>query len=563
MSRVKKVSIDLMAIFILLICTVFLCQKARTGYIFNDEPFMITLGHRILKGDRFFIDEYNSAQLTGLFYVPFVWLFTAVTKSTTGMILFLRYVYVAWQVFVSVILYLRLKQYGWISIICVLFYVLFTPLDEMSLTYNVMASSCILLFDTYFLVKGNHIKDYLAGVCLSVAVIAYPYLIFLYFIWALSVILINSVFKKRFTTSYNVFDWKKFLRISSVCAVGATILLAAVFSRGFNDVFASLKRILQTGSSNNSVIDLFREMGSIFRLILAFVFVIGVVSSIDRNREKRARFYFFAQSLLWLVAMIILIRKNFWSFNVIMFPVSLLGLQAFILTKKKNWQLLIIFGVTAAVYSYVALVSSDTIWFAFSTGTVPLGLVSFVMILDLYQEIDKSKIAVKWASGFILFAIIMVQLCGQGYIRLNRNYWDETGFVLSSKIKVGSAKGICTSAGYKASYESVYGDLTRIMELTGENKKTKFLSLSLFPSVYLDLDYEYGTCSSWTYYQNRKNFPEMNRKLNQYYASHPEKIPDCIYILNDDIELLGQLDFVNFSDYKQIDLETGRVYIKK
>ena len=162
MSRVKKVSIDLMAIFILLICTVFLCQKARTGYIFNDEPFMITLGHRILKGDRFFIDEYNSAQLTGLFYVPFVWLFTAVTKSTTGMILFLRYVYVAWQVFVSVILYLRLKQYGWISIICVLFYVLFTPLDEMSLTYNVMASSCILLFDTYFLVKGNHIKDYLA-----------------------------------------------------------------------------------------------------------------------------------------------------------------------------------------------------------------------------------------------------------------------------------------------------------------------------------------------------------------------------------------------------------------
>ena len=146
---------------------IFLLWKANLGYIFNDEPFMITLGHRLIKGDRLLINEYNTTQLIGLFYVPFIYLFVTLTKSTAGIILFLRYIYVSWWIFTSVILYLIVRQYGKICLAVILFYLMFTPLDEMSLTYNAMALSSIVLFSSYFLVKGSRVKDYIAGVFLS------------------------------------------------------------------------------------------------------------------------------------------------------------------------------------------------------------------------------------------------------------------------------------------------------------------------------------------------------------------------------------------------------------
>ena len=260
MLKAKLSKTDLIAVTVFVLSAIFLLWKANLGYVFNDEPFMITLGHRLIKGDRLLINEYNTTQLIGLFYVPFIYLFVTLTKSTAGIILFLRYIYVFWWIFTSVILYLRVRQYGKICLAVILFYLMFTPLDEMSLTYNVMALSSIVLFSSYFLVKGSRVKDYIAGVFLSMAVVAYPYLAILYFVWALSVILCNTVLKKRFVKTYRIFNLQKFLRITAVCAVCACLLVAFLLSGGIGNVFSSLKEVLSGGAPPKSIISLFIDM---------------------------------------------------------------------------------------------------------------------------------------------------------------------------------------------------------------------------------------------------------------------------------------------------------------
>ena len=52
---------------ITLVISGFLFWKACHGYIFNDEPFMISVGHRLIKGDQLFLHEWNTSQLIGLF----------------------------------------------------------------------------------------------------------------------------------------------------------------------------------------------------------------------------------------------------------------------------------------------------------------------------------------------------------------------------------------------------------------------------------------------------------------------------------------------------------------
>ena len=564
----EESKLNLFAFFVFVACSVFLFWKAKYGYIFNDEPFMVTLGHRLIKGDKLFVNEYNLAQMIGLLQAPFVWIFTAVTKSTNGLILFIRYMYVVWWILTSIILYLRLKQYGWISLVAVLYYALFTPLDEMSLTYNAMALSCIMLFSTYFLVDGNRLKDYLTGLVLSLSVIAYPYMVLLYIIWAFSVVIINTVFKKRVLNPYRIFDIKKFLRISSVCGLCAVVLLIFIFSAGSGSVISSLKIILSSRASSDisksfiGLLYLVLSLERYLRLLFVAAVLILVVSLLDRNRYKRKLLYFSVQSLIWSCSIAIIIIKQFLNFNVVMLPVSFLGIQALVLTKKRNWLLFLSLGLTGIIYSYIAFISSDTGLKAISTGSVPLGIAAWILIYDFYKESEIKTKTFKPIPIILLCGIIFVQLFGQMVLKIQRNYWDEKTENLNSVISVGAANGIITTYNNKTNYENVYDDIEKIKQAASGEKNLNFLSLSLFPSIYLDLDYNYATYSSWTYFQNSKNFERLNERLKRYYSSCPNKVPDCIYILNDDLEFLELLDFTDFSEYTKHNLKSGVLFMK-
>ena len=79
----------MVAVGVLVIAALFMLNRAKYGYIYNDEPFILTLSHRLIKGDVFLYDEWQPTQLTGFLNYPWMILFTATHNNTDGMILFL------------------------------------------------------------------------------------------------------------------------------------------------------------------------------------------------------------------------------------------------------------------------------------------------------------------------------------------------------------------------------------------------------------------------------------------------------------------------------------------
>lgn len=552
-------------ILFFLTCGLFLVWKAHQGYIFNDEPFMVSLGHRLVKGDMFFVDEWNTSQLTAVFFAPLVFLYTAVTKSTVGVVLFCRLVYVAWWLFVGVILYRRLRQYGWISIVVAAMFILYTPLDEMTLTYNAMGLSLLVLFVSYFLTEGNAVFDYVNGIVLAFAVLAYPGLLVIYVFYFISVI-IRCIFKLKIGGKWaRMLSWRLFLRITIASVAVAVLFCLFVFSSGNSNVFESIFAMFSVGADNKkSLMQLIQKLFEQMPVMIICGPLIIIISIIDRNRQKRGFLYIIAQILVFTVTIIFII-KDIYSFNAVMIPLFFVGIQAFILVKRRDAALTSVFGVSGIIAAFVWYYSSDTKIPSFSNGFVLINVVSVIYIYRLYSELSvkMNKPLPKRLLSLLLACVVFGQVGTEFYIKVRRSYWDELFPTLNNTIQVGAAKNIRTCDYNADNYNMVYEDVEEMQRLTKADRTKKFLSLSLFPSIYLDMDYQYGTFSSWTYTGNSFDYDALNRKLTRYYELNPSKVADVIYINSDDRESLSLITCIDFSKYSETELKSGSVFIKK
>jgi len=562
-NRFRK-SQDIVFAILIMLGFLFLLWKAQFGYFFHDEPFMISTGHRLLHGDHLIIDEWNLAQNIGIIFLPFIWVFTTVTHSTEGLLIFCRIVYVVWWIAVSVILYRRLRNYGWISIAAVFMFVLFTPLDEMTLTYNVVALSCLALFSSYFLTKGSKALDYLNGLVLTVAVLVYPYLVMLYAVYAVAVLMMNySPLKKWWHNESRLFDLKLFLRMTAVAFALFVCYLLYLCSCGIEKLFENVGLILQfmeQGSGNMIEAILNSEL----RLQFIGGNIIILISMLDRNRQKHKLLYLIPQAALWGIQMTKIFFVSFFGhFNMIMFPITILGLQAYVLTSQKDHSLALSMGLTGILFSYLSSISSDTGILAITSGIVPASLASCILLAQLCSEYRSEKTS-QWLRALVLVGMVMAvfgQIGSQTMIRYERNYWDELTQDLNTRISVGAAKGIITTEQYAEYYEQQYKNALAIKKNIGEDGK--LLVVSQEPIMYLDADVNYATNSSWVWYQNNCNFQVQNEKMNAYLSSHSNKTPDCIYILEDDFEYIDALTFIDIDAYDMVELPFGQAYYRE
>lgn len=69
--------------------------RMRYGIDFSDEAFYIALPMRFALGDRPFVDELNIGQTAGLLIYPFVRIYSMVAGGMTGIVLFIRLLYIA------------------------------------------------------------------------------------------------------------------------------------------------------------------------------------------------------------------------------------------------------------------------------------------------------------------------------------------------------------------------------------------------------------------------------------------------------------------------------------
>ena len=559
LNTLKNRKTSIYFFILVLVCAVLLFWKAPFGMVQNDEPFMISLGHRFLKGDIPITQEWYRAQLIGIIYLPFIWFYINVFGTTEGLVLFCRYIFVIWWLLTGVVLFRRLKQYGSkTSFAVIIAFYLYVPFDIISLTYNVVSLSCLLLFFSYFLVKGNIVLDYLNGFVLAIAVIAYPLLIFLALFYGLSVIICNI--SGRFK-NYNIFSVKKLLRVIIPCVVSAAILIAYILINSNMDRFFTgmLEVVKSNSAAQRSIVLVAKNLLSTFPFVFTLGLVVLVFSLIDKKRYQRTIIYFSLQSVVFCIS-IVYILLNFMYLNVIMFPISFLGLQAFILNKRKNWHLFICLWITGVLFGIVCYLSSDTGNMAIANGMVLSSLSGFVFIGDYYTE-NKSSSGIKHNKliFFVCFLIAAFQIGGELSIKVFRSYKTVLQD-LNYKISVGAEKGIITTQKQYIEYEAMFNDIQSIRHQ--KTNERSFLSVSLYPLAYIDMDYSYSTYSPWMFVNNKPDFKTESKQLEKYYELFPDRIPGVIFSSLGPNHLKNELQCIDYSQYKEYELPSGLWLIK-
>lgn len=532
-ERIEK----MVAVVVLVIAALFMLNRAKYGYIYNDEPFILTLSHRLIKGDVFLYDEWQPTQLTGFLNYPWMILFTATHNNTDGMILFFRYIYVVLNFVSLLFVYLRLSNYSKKPLItgaACLYLLLFSSMDILTVSYNFYSLTGLLLFITLCITGKSNIEYLFAGIFFSVATLASPYLAIVFVLYYLFFSLNHFVLKKDI--SKNLIDITKMVLFGVILSV--VVFICFLYGTGGN-----ISKMLNTVSYIFT--DVEYPSQSIFQLIygylytwvnkfrtFGFMFAVFVMLSLIDKKHKT----------LWLEAHIIafviltprMIHIFLYQFNYLIMQIGLLGFHALIIDEQRNnsYSLMAIAGV---IFSFILYATSDLKQYAIANGMVLAGFASFFLIDDYLQKYENNTILIKTLSILLVFAQIGTEV----YERMTKYYLDRDINDNLYMIKESAAKGLYVDQEQYDIYMNIYKDINDNIP-----HQAKLLVLSQEPWIYLLNDSEYCTYSAWM--TNNKEF--RIKRLKEYYDLHPDKYPNYIYVLCEDFESEElQNEFPNFS----------------
>jgi len=534
-------------VFIMLILCALMLDfwKCRYGFGGNDEAFYLTIPHRLLQGDALIKDEWHLSQLSGFLIIPFVKLYTLITQSTEGIIFAARISYIFMHLISSVFIYTRLRKYGLMSVFaCVLFFI-FTPFNIMALSYNTMGLDAVAASGVLIATADYNKKVPLVagGVIFSAGVLCCPYLAVVYILFIMCVS-VGAVLKKHDKLNNifasDMFAWKTFLWFTVGVAVLATIFLIYIFTKiGINDIFVNLPYMLS--DSEHPYISIGERLRLYFDSILNFVenFNIPIISYvallaifiIDVKRKMRRIIYLILTCVIVVLAELLLLPKLTTSnFNIIMFPMLLLGITSYILIDDKPKNLFVSLFAVGILYSFAIHFTSNQYFYVISMAIAAANIASFVFLGIFVKEIKESQakpsvrlqICKSFSVGLVFLTVLV-----QGAIQITEKssycFWDNEPQLLIAEISCGPAKGIYTNIDNKQIYETIYNDLKQ----RTEGLEGNILCLTEKTWCYLAVEnMNYATFSAWI----SGELPSSVERLRDYYRINPEKTPDYIYI---------------------------------
>lgn len=545
-ERIEK----MVAVGVLVIAALFMLNRAKYGYIYNDEPFILTLSHRLIKGDVFLYDEWQPTQLTGFLNYPWMILFTATHNNTDGMILFFRYIYVVLNFVSLLFVYLRLSNYSKKPLItgaACLYLLLFSSMDILTVSYNFYSLTGLLLFVTLCITGKSNIEYLFAGIFFSVATLASPYLAIVFVLYYLFFSLNHFVLKKDIS--------KNLIDITKMVLFGV-ILLVAVFICFLYGTGGNISKMLNTVSYIFT--DVEYPSQSIFQLIYGYLytwvnkfrtfgFMLAVFVMLSLIDKKHKTLWLEAHIIAFVILTPRMIHIFLYQFNYLIMQIGLLGFHALIIDEQRNnsYSLIAIAGV---IFSFILYATSDLKQYAIANGMVLAGFASFFLIDDYLQKYENNTILIKTLCILLVFAQIGTEV----YERMTKYYLDNNINDNLYLIEESVAKGLYVDQEQYDTYMSVYNDININIP-----HAAKLLVLSQKPWIYLANDSDYCTYSAWM--TSSKEF-RINR-LKEYYTLHQDKYPNYIYVFDEDFKL-EELQYV-FPNFSLISANNGYILKNK
>ena len=553
----------------LVIGFIFLLIRAKYGYSFYDEPHILSLGMRLYNGDLLYINEWYLTQNFSIILAPLYAIFHLFSESNDGILLTFRYLYcIFWYITCLFVFFTFKNNNRKAAAITFLFLILFSPLDQMTISYTSISLMCALSLAclSYIKITKNSLSDNLFSVLFSLLfvflVFSYPNMAIIYIVLFLVAFIYHTIYhnKPAYQKSYFNIMIKSFIILLILIFIYFAVF---IFVKDF-----SLSRIIQCLEVSFS----FRKP----RSFVLFAFFVEILSNsplssllcafvlfyylIKKEYSNKLKTIIVVLSMLSLIVDLIYILSNdFYNFNANLVDFSLISFVLFAINDKRDWKMFFCFNIFGLLYSFGCYMASDTDIMAISTGLVVCGAPAVVYITNFINESQSTNDnRNNNITKLCLVLIVFVQLASQLSIRIIRTYWDEPIWKLNSTIQYGAAKGLITSNFNKEYYENNYLHLTSLLSKIQHKKEDGFLSLSFYPVNYLDANMNISSYSTWTCsFDYDSNFISSIEK--KYYEINSNKIPDIIYLGNID---KYTITYDNLDDYSMINEEGYCLYYR-
>ena len=564
-TYINSTSFYILCFTIVLFINIF---KIRYGSGGRDEPFYLTIPNRMLAGDVLLIHEWHPSQLTGFVMAPILKLYYFFFQTNEGIILNFRYIYLFTHSIVAIIVYRNLKNISKLGALTAsLFYFLYTPFSIMTLSYNTLGLMSFLL-SGLLLINENKRENFLSGIFFAIGVLCNPYMTLVFFIY--SIFVISSCYYKKI----DFITLKKWLYfIFGIILL--TILFAGYFffSRGsISLLIKSVHYILNDPEHlPRGFYQLLKDYSYIFYFInkkfvyiYTTIFFINIISIFFIS--KKVLYKNILLSINSLLLCVIFYKIWYFSLdfvNYIMFPITIVGLTFFILTKNRNSNVFVHLYLLGISYSFCMNMSSNTHVWAISTATTISVIASCIFIFDYVQkELSYSPPREK-IDSIILTIIVTTILLGQGLLQLKSkiNYvFDATPIKYHTELLTyGVAKNIKVTPAEKNNYDYTYGLFKEINNYT-DAYSGNILYIGNSPSMWLHLENRNTIPSYSAWIGNFSRSKEISDRLRSYYKLYPNKKPNWVYIT----KYYMIEDYISiFDNYTQHNLSGGILLEKK
>ena len=504
----------------------------RSFYGFNtaDEMYFIGTSERIFRGEKILIDEWNPTQQLCTFLIhPIYCLIRLALGSTEGIVMASRFLYLAYSAVLTLFFYLRFQRRGYASFGPVFLFLIFAPFSICAMSYNSIEFGILPVLLAVLSAKMEHsVPEYiLCGILMAVIVLANPFAILMYAAYGLICLGATLYGRKTGRQPEGALRFRNFLWMTLGAGLILVLFLAFVFQRGsLSEVLANVPHIV--GDSEHQH-DYWYKTWRYFELcfknykyMFLALFVVYGATLIDRRRCRHGLIYMILASAAVLPYLIYygFIFEHI-TVNYQMLPLAFWCLEAYLVTEHKDRRLFYWWYLPAMIFTLIVQYATNT---GIVTLSVAYGMCSCVGLMfaaDWLKEQKSALPALKRQAAVLCVALTAaVQFAGTFFLRMTYA-WGEEGRVwtLTQQMERGPLKGVWTTPETADWYGSVLEELD-MLDLTAEDE---LMVVGVAPWIYLYVDAGCGNYSTWQVHEN-------STQLYDYYALHPDKFPDVIYM---------------------------------
>ena len=563
----EKRSVRLAAVCAAVCCCLlygWFCLSVRYGVGVPDEAFYLTIPQRLLQGDRMLLEEWHLSQFTAVFQLLPYAVYTKLAGGTEGIVLCMRYVYLAMSFTSFWYIFIKLRKTPWRALLCAFCFCVFVPFAVFEPNYYTIPVFFLLVSCLVFskeAARPSGLRLFFAGVLFACAVLITPGLTLFYIVYtALALVRLIAQKKGRRWLA----DWDFVLERRVWLYVFFGVLASAVvftgylqLSSGFGEIVENLPNLLSDseydvsagGNVRGFLLQKIRVLFDYFGFT-AVLFPLVSAGSVIALRCKALRRRLFAVKLLFAalhavlfsVSLFLLLRKrgddSILFHSILPVPLFCFGAACYVLCEAKNRRLFLLWWCGLAFSLAKDTLSDISVGFGCVLGAVPAAWHLLQLTGEISAELRtapqtrKRGAAAKKRTplrvwGAVSVCILAAVVLWDGFIAFDEGWkchYEEELHPFAAEgaaqVREGPYRGLIVTQASADICAGMLADLTLIRE----TQSGPVYVSALAPWCYLYLDGPGAAYSSWWIKEDA-----AVRQL-AYWRLYPERLPSVIYV---------------------------------